>query len=173
MVFEKTTFERLFPASVSVNGLLTQTTFGFEASGKRHFVVKVPGKPRIEQGMAVVALLKRPGDWGSDSLLGWVDCAEGALICNSAAKLFSICLLSAFFAILVPMRAYAVISTPTVANAVAILLAVAFGAIACRLLYLFVKALLVKAALARVRHLVVPRSIKPKAGAAVERNASS
>ena len=45
MIFQKTTFERLFPAALYD----TETTsFGFESGGKRHFDVTVPGKPRIE-----------------------------------------------------------------------------------------------------------------------------
>jgi hypothetical protein len=151
MVLEKTIFERLFPASPSGMGLHSRTTFGFEASGKRHFVVTVPGRPRLEQGMAVIALLEKPSEWGSDSLLGWVDCAEGSLVCDSHAKLFTIALLSAFFAIMFPMRTYAVISSTAVADSVALLIAAVFGGFACRFLYCSAKALLVRRALEKVR----------------------
>jgi hypothetical protein len=146
MVLQKTTFERLFPAAPSGTGLLTQTSFGFESNGKRHFDITVPGSPRIEEGMTMVALLEKPNDWSSDSFLGWVDCADGSLVCDSPGKLFGIFLLSVFYALMFPIRAYAVIATPSNAEMVAFFVAVLFSSFACRFLYLSVKAFLVDCA---------------------------
>lgn len=172
MVFQKTTFERLFPAAQSGTSLLTQISFGFESGGKRHFNVTVPGRPRIEQGMTVIALLEKPNEWGSDSLLGWIDSAKGSLVCDSPGKLFGIGLLSAYFAIMFPMRAYAVIATPSNADLVAFLVAALFGGFAYRFLYLSAKAFLVKRALATVRDSIKPTSAEFMANTAVEREAS-
>lgn len=66
MIFQQTTFERIFPAASSGTGLFNQTSFGFESNGRRHFVVTVPGKPKIEQGMTVIALLEKPNDWSTN-----------------------------------------------------------------------------------------------------------
>ena len=79
MVFQKVTFDRLFPAALSGTGLMKYTSFGFEAAGKRYFSVKVPGRPRIDQGMTVIALLETPNGLREDNgLLGWVDCRDGS-----------------------------------------------------------------------------------------------
>ena len=156
MFFQKTTFDRLFPAAQSGTGLLTKTSFGFESEGKRYFDVTVPGNPRIEQDMTVVALLEKRNDWGSDSLLGWIDSTDGSLVCNSPGKLFCIGLLCAYFSILFPMRAYAVFSTPSNAELVAFLVAAMFGGLTCHFLYLSAKAFLVKRALAAICAFIKP-----------------
>ena len=156
MVLQKTTFERLFPAAPSGTGLLTQTSFGFESNRKRHFDVTVPGSPRIEQSMTVIALLEKPYDWSADSFLGWVNCADGSLVCGSPGKLFSIALLSTYLAIMFPLRAYDVITTPSNANLIAFLIAVLFTGLALRFLYLSAKAYLVKRALVTVRDFAGP-----------------
>lgn len=70
MLFQKMTFERLFPAALSGNGLHIQTNFGFESAGKRYFDVTVPGRPRMEQGMTDIALLEKPNEWGQEAY--WV-----------------------------------------------------------------------------------------------------
>lgn len=171
MVLQKTTFDRLFPAAPSGTGLLTQTNFGFESNRTRHFDVTVPGSPRIEQGMTVIALLEKPNDWSSDSFMGWVNCADGSLVCDSPGKLFGIALLSAYFAIMFPVRAYDVIATPSNANLIAFLIAVLFAGFALRFLYLSAKAFLVKRTLVTVRDFVEPTE-KYAANTSVERDAS-
>jgi hypothetical protein len=171
MVLQKTTFERLFPAAPSGTGLLTQTSFGFESNRKRHFDVTVPGSPRIEQGMTVIALLEKPNDWSSDSFMGWINCADGSLVCDSPGKLFGIALLSAYFAIMFPLRAYDVIATPSNANLIAFLIAVLFTGLALRFLYLSAEACLVKRTLVTVRDFVEPTE-KYAANTSVERDAS-
>lgn len=152
MVFQKTTFERLFTAALSGMGLLTETSFGFESAGKRHFDITVPGRPRIEQGMTVIALLEKPNEWGSRGLLGWVDCVDGSLVCDSPGKLFGIALLSAYFASMFPIRAYSVFSNSENADLIAFFVAALFGALTLRFLYLSAKALLVKRALVAIRN---------------------
>lgn len=171
MLFQTTTFERLFPAAYSGGGLLLETSFGFESRGKRYFDVSVPGRPRIEQGMTVIALLEKPNDWGPDSLLGWIDCSEGSLVCDSPSKLFGIFLLNAYFALMFPIWAYAVIATPSSADIAAFFVAAVFSGFACRFLYLSVKAFLVKRALSTVRDFINHSSAEITANTAVKRDA--
>lgn len=156
MLLQKTTFERLFPAAPSGTGLLTLTSFGFESNRKRHFDVTVPGSPRIEQGMTVIALLEKPNDWSSDSFLGWFTCEDGSLVCDSPSKLFGIALLNTYFAIMFPIRAYAVITSSSNANLIAFLVAILFAGFALRFFYLSAKAFLVKRTLVAVRDFVGP-----------------
>lgn len=122
--------------------------------------------------MTVTALLEKPNKWGSDSLLGWIDSAEGSLVCDSPGKLFGIGLLNAYFAIMFPLRAYAVIATPSNADLVAFLVAAMFGGFACHFLYLSARAVLVKRALVTVRDAIKPTSAVVSADTAVERDAS-
>ena len=172
MVFQKTTFERLLPAALSSVGLLTETSFGFESGGKRHFDIAVPGKPRIEQGMTVIALLEKPNEWGSKGLLGWIDCVDGSLVCDSPGKLFGIGLLSAYFATMSPIRVYSIFSNSENVDLIAFFLAVLFGAFALHFLYLFAKALLVRRALVAIRDSSKPTYQISAANTAVERDAS-
>lgn len=151
MVLQKATFTHLFPAALSGHGLITQTSFGFESAGQRFFDVTVPGKPRIEQGMTVIALLETPNGFSGNGLLGWVDCHDGAIVCQSALQHFGIFLLCANFAIIFPIRAYAVIATPTDANMIAFFVAALFASFAYHSLYLSIKAFLVKRALVTAR----------------------
>ena len=53
------------------------TLFSFEANGKRHFSVSIDGRPRLEDGMEVVAVLHRSNDW--QSLIGWKDLGTGLI----------------------------------------------------------------------------------------------
>jgi len=151
MVFQKTTVDRLFPPAVSGMGLFTETSFGFESGGKRHFDISVPGRPRIEQGMTVIALLEKSNEWGSRSLLGWVDCVDRTLVFDSPGKLFGIAILSAYFAIMFPIRAYAVFSSSENSDMIAVFVAALLGASVLRFLFLSAKALMVRRALGAIR----------------------
>jgi len=75
MVFQKISITRLYPAAQSGTGLISRTSFGFESNGKRFFDVKIPGKPRMEPGMTVVALLEKPDGWENGGLIGWINAA--------------------------------------------------------------------------------------------------
>ncbi len=173
MVFQKITFDRLFPAALSGTGLMTYTSFGFESAGKRFFSVKVPGRPRIEQGMTVIALLETPNGFREDNgILGWVDCHDGSIVCDSSFGYFGIFLLCTFWAILLPLWAYAVIATPDGARLVAFFIAILFGGFAFQSLYISVKALLAKRALAALRDSIKKTSAVVTANTAVERDAS-
>lgn len=171
MLLQKTTFERLFSAAPSGSGLLTLTSFGFESNRKRHFVVTAPGNPKLEQGMTVIALLEKPNDWSSDSFLGWVNCADGSLVCHSPSKLFGIAILNANFAIMFPARAYDVIATPSNANVFAVIIAVLFTGFTLQFLFRSAKAFLVKRTLVTVRDSFVPKA-KFTASTLAERDAS-
>lgn len=172
MVLQKTTFTRLFPAAPSGSGLITYTSFGFESAGKRFYDVTVPGKPRIEQGMTVIALLEKPNSFDGHGLLGWVDCHDGSIVCDSAFKYLCMFLLWTYFAIIFPIRAYVVITTPANANLVAFLIAAMFGAFALHALYIAAKSLLVRRALVTVREFIKPTIAEFRANIAVERDAS-
>ena len=148
MVFQRVTFTRLFPPSGSC--------FGFEENGKRFFDVCAPGKPKIEQGMTVIALLRAPNSFGNNGLLGWIECNDGSIACDSALKHLAWCFACIYFAVMFPLRAYAVISTPVIANWVAIFVAVMFGAFALKSLYDCAMAVIVKKALVMVRDLSKP-----------------
>lgn len=170
MVFEQTTFSRLFPSAQSGHGLITSTSFGFESDGKRYFDVTIHGQPRLEQGMTVIALLEKPDGWERGGLLGWVDCSDGTVACDSSSRFFGIFLVCAFFAIMFPTRAYSVIDSPENANLVASLIAAIFWGFALRFLYLFGKALLVKKALMAVRGFCHSGNVKHPANIAVNRD---
>lgn len=172
MLFQKTTFERLFPAALTGMGLLIETSFGFESGGKRYFDITVPGRPKIEQGMTVIALLEKPNEWRSRGLLGWVDCVDGSVVCYSPGKLCGIALLYASFASMFPIRAYSVFSNSENADLIAFFVAVLFGAFALHFLSLSVKALLVRRALVAVRDFSKPSNPTPTANTAVESDAS-
>lgn len=167
MVFQKITFERLFPAALSGIGLLAETSFGFESGGKRHFDITVPGRPRIEKGMTVIALLEKPNEWGTRDLLGWVDCIDGTLVCDSPGKLFGIALLSTFFASMFPIRAYAVFNSSENADMIALFVAALFGASALRFLFLSAKALMVRRALGAIRDFSRPSNSAPTANPSI------
>lgn len=148
MLFQKSNFARLFPATLSVHGCITETCFGFESGGKRFFNITIPGQPRIEQGMTVVALLEKPDGWEGKGLLGWIDCSNGTIACGSAPRLFGIFLFNLFFAIMLSLLAYYIFNNPTFAQ----LIAACFGGFTLRFLYLTIKALLIKRALLAVRN---------------------
>jgi hypothetical protein len=152
MVFQKITFDRLFSVGQSGNGLMTYTSFGFESAGKRFYSVTVSGRPKIEQGMSVIALLETSNGFREgNGLLGWVNCDDGSIVCDSPIKYFGIFLLCTFWAIVFPMWAYAVITTPDYARLVALFIATLFGGFAFQSLYDSGKALLTKRALATIR----------------------
>lgn len=172
MVLQKTTFTRLFPVVPRAHGLTTtSTSFGFESAGTRFFDVTVPGHPKIEQGMTVIALLEKPNGFDGNGLLGWVSCEDGSLVCDSAFKNMGIFLLYAYFTFMFPMRAYAIIDTPANANIVAFCVAALFGSFACRFLYLSAKAFLVKRTLVAVLDSLKSIDAESLANMAVESDA--
>lgn len=153
MVFQKTTFVRLFFTGVSPIGLSASTNFAFDSGGKRFFDVTIHGRPRIEQGMTVVALLENPDEWDGGGLLGWVDCSDGPIACDSALHLFCMFLLLVFFAGVFSLRAFDVIGSPENAHFAAELIIAVFGGFSLWFLYLSVRALLIWRALVVVRNL--------------------
>jgi hypothetical protein len=144
MVFQRVTFERLFKPAGSC--------FGFESEGNRYFDVVVPGHPRIEEGMTVIALLESKNTFCNNGLLGWIDCKDGSIACDSFVKHTAWCITSAYFSVMFPIRAYAIIERPTVADFVALFTAVMFSASSIFFLYSAAKAFVVKKALIKVRN---------------------
>lgn len=57
------------------------TLFSFKTSDKRILGVTVPGYPRIEAGMTITGILRKPDDW--NTLWGWVDHDTGELVMPS------------------------------------------------------------------------------------------
>ena len=147
MLFQKSTFERVFDVTLNTRAYFVETIFGFEKNRKRHFLVTVPGRPRIEQGMTVIALLKKPDDWSEGSLLGWIDTRDGSLVCESPGKLFSVFLFCIFWAVLGSIRAYQVFEGSDLA---AFLVAALFLYFACRFFYFAAEAYLARRALKEV-----------------------
>lgn len=164
MVFQRVTFTRLFQES--------GTCFGFEADGKRYYDVIAPGRPKIDQGMTIIALLETPNGFGGGGLLGWVDCHDSSIACDNPLIHFGWFMISTYFAIMFPLRAYDVIATPANADWVAFFVAAMFGSFALRSLYISAKALLVKKSLVTVRDLSNPNDGGRWANTAVERDAS-
>ena len=165
MIFEIATFERLFPVVPSGTGLLTETNFGFESRNKRYFDVTISGSPKIEQGMTVIALLEKPNGWEFRGLLGWVNCQDGAVVCDSAVKLFCIGLMCMFFAVMFRIRAYELFrDSEVVADSVAIFVVLSFGGLALRHFYLAIKAMLIKKALLAAKTVYYEHSMKRARG---------
>jgi hypothetical protein len=153
MVFQTTIFSRVFSSGVS-GGLIPRTTFGFESQGQPFYVVTIYGSPRIEQGMTVIALLKSPNGFGGDGLFGWIDCKDGSIACDSAARHAMVSLLGWTLAYVVPIRAYQVLATPS-ADWFAYGAALAFGAVALRGLWESARAFMIQRALVAVRDQLV------------------
>jgi predicted RNA-binding Zn-ribbon protein involved in translation (DUF1610 family) len=125
------------------------THFGFESNGKRHFDVTVPGWPRVEEGMTVIALLKRPNDWSRESFMGWADCSDGSVVCEDPKFNIGIFAVLSFFLLFFWITD---VQNPWVAE---FIVAVVFGGCALWFLYRSAKSHLVKRSL-----LLVARNIK-------------
>jgi hypothetical protein len=87
-------FDRVFDVAKDMPGGRKVTHFGFESPAIRQCSVVVPGWPRVESGMSVIALLKRPNDW--HHIYGWVDLDRRTVVCDSPAGHFAITLLMLF-----------------------------------------------------------------------------
>ena len=143
MVFQRVTFTRL----LSLSG----TCFGFETEGKRFFYVCAPGRPRIEEGMTVIALLREPNSFGGNGLLGWVDCHDGSIACSSALKNLAWFIACTYFAVMFPLRAYSIIATPVIADLVAFIVAAMFSVFGLTSLYSAATYFIINRALVTVR----------------------
>lgn len=133
--------------------MIRETHFGFESDGKRFFDITVQGKPKLDQGMTVAALLETRDGWENRGLLGWVDCRDGSIACDSAAKYLGIFLLCAHFAAIFGIAAFNAFENTHAANHAAQFVVALFGVLGLRFLYLASKAYLSKRALKRVRDL--------------------
>lgn len=146
MIFQKTTFDRLFSINRNASNNKSSTHFGFESGGKRFFDVTIAGQPRIEQGMTVIALLKQPNSFDAFGLLGWVDCADGSIACDSAARFLLWFLICGFWTIKFSLTAsvlYGVLG--------GFIVAVMLGSFTFHFLFEFIKTLMVRKALVKVR----------------------
>jgi len=147
MELVQVTFDRLFNIARHPHWRGSKRThFGFESKGKRYFDISVPEWPRIEEGMTVIALLKNPNDWGTKSLLGWIDCTDGSIVCEAPSLYFGIFAVLIFFLFLF---AVSDVQNPWVADLV---VAIFFGGGAISSLYKFSVAFLVKRALIAARN---------------------
>ena len=149
MIFQKTTFTRLFPIIAS-NGSIS---FGFESDGKRFYDITVPTPAKeLEQGMTVIALLKSH-DAFYDGFLGWIDCRDGSIVYSEAnnSASYLLFLILAYCAITYPIY---ISHAPS-----GIFIATMLGGYALWVLYNAIKAHLVERALLTARY-----SIKPELG---------
>jgi hypothetical protein len=84
----------LYPATVTIDRVFSvayrwgnpgpKTEFGFASGNKRYYGLELPGKPAIEDGMQVTAILEKEGDW--NSLQGWLNHTTGELVSPSRAN---------------------------------------------------------------------------------------
>ena len=146
MEFVQVRFDRLFDIARDTYRSSSKkvTHFGFESRGKRYFDANVPEWPKIEEGMTVIALLKIPHDWSKKSLLGWVDCTDGSVVCDTPSLHLGIFAINVFF---LPLFLLSEVHNPLGADFIA---AVVFGGGAIWSLYRFCETLLVKQALKTV-----------------------
>lgn len=83
----------MYPATVTIDRVFSvayrwgnpgpRTEFGFASGNKRYYGLELPGKPAIEAGMQVTAILEKEGDWSS--LQGWLNHTTGELVSPSRA----------------------------------------------------------------------------------------
>lgn len=77
-------FDRIFDVVLDpMKSHSLSTLFSFESGGRRYFSVSITGKPRLENGMEVVAALSKKDDW--QSLLGWKDLLTGEIHVSNGA----------------------------------------------------------------------------------------
>jgi len=80
----KIQFDRVFDVVQDpIKSYSYSTLFSFESGGKRYFSVSIAGKPRLENGMQIVAALLKNDDW--QSLVGWKDLNTGQIYLPSRA----------------------------------------------------------------------------------------
>ena len=118
--------------------------------------------------MTVIALLREPNSFGGNGLFGWVDCHDGSIACGNALKHFSWFIACTYFAVMFPLRAYAIIATPVIADWVAFLVAAMFSAFAVMFLYASATTFIINRALVTVRDLSKPYDAACWANPAVE-----
>lgn len=83
----------MYPATVTIDRVFSvayrwgnpgpRTEFGFASGNKRYYGLELPGRPAIEAGMQVTAILEKEGDW--NSLQGWFNHTTGELVLPSRA----------------------------------------------------------------------------------------
>ena len=153
MIFQKFKIERLFPISLRAAGVLTYTNFGFEQSGKCYYDINIPGRPKIEQGMTVIALLHKKNDWTPSSFLGWVNCLDGSIAAENPWTHLSISFSCAVSALAFQSQAYKVFQLPT-SEYFALLTSTIFSLLALRFFYLSIKSLIIRNALKKIRNYI-------------------
>ena len=72
------TIDRVFSVAYRWGNPGPRTEFGFSSGNKRYYGLELPGKPAIEAGMQVTAILEKEGDWSS--LQGWFNHTTGELV---------------------------------------------------------------------------------------------
>jgi len=77
------TIDRVFSVAYRWSKPGPRTEFGFASGNKRYYGLELPGKPAIEAGMQVTAILEKDGDW--NSLQGWLNHTTGEVVSPSRA----------------------------------------------------------------------------------------
>ena len=75
------TIDRVFSVAYRWGNPGPRTEFGFASGNKRYYGLELPGKPAIEAGMQVTAILEKEGDWSS--LQGWFNHTTGEVVSPS------------------------------------------------------------------------------------------
>ena len=80
------TFEQIFDVFRAPSSLLQvrRTAFSFSAGGEVHRHVSVPGRPTLQVGHTITALLRKNGRW--DTLVGWVNHDNGEIAKPSTGR---------------------------------------------------------------------------------------
>lgn len=91
------TFDRVFDIVRMASRGRQWTEFGFEAGPLRKYAVPIEGEPKIEAGMTVSVVLRKPGDW--QTLVGWVDHRTGEISCRGIGREFGSLAMLPFFSV--------------------------------------------------------------------------
>ena len=160
MIFQKTTFTRVFAVGGDGNRAKSGTRFSFESNGKRFYDIPVPGQPKIEEGMTVIALLETPDGFAVNGkgggIWGWVNCRDGSIACDGAGMNLVRFFIFLNMAIVFPPSWVHAFGTSVAVTLSALLFAVVLGYTSFRCLYLVAQALLVKKALVAIRDIAKP-----------------
>ncbi|MBA9852960.1 MAG: hypothetical protein QM625_10335 [Ralstonia sp.] len=90
MPLETVHFDSISGVTPSSKNRRRVTLFNFTAGARIEYSVPAPGTPRLLAGMTITAFLEEEGNW--QTLVGWRDHANGAIVCDSAAEETFLCL---------------------------------------------------------------------------------
>ncbi len=89
MPLETVHFDSVSGVTPSSKNRRRVTLFNFTAGEHSEYSVPAPGTPQLLAGMAITAFLEEESNW--QTLVGWRDHANGAIVCDSAAEETFLC----------------------------------------------------------------------------------